>query len=345
MNYTFIHTLDGLDALAPAWNALLAESITNAPFLRQEYLRAWWQTLGGGEWLRGELATVTAMENGELVGIAPLFLTENRDGLLALMFIGSIEISDYLDLIVRPKHLPAFVDGLFEFLIQSKRLGPSLSKPWHLLDWYNLLEASPSLPVLQAAAERRGWSFTQERLQPTPYIPLPGNFDAYLASIDKKQRHEIRRKMRRAAEYGQSIRWYLAMDGSTLDSEIDALLCLMEQDPAKANFLAGTMRRQMRATVHAAFKHGWLWLAFLEIDGEKVAAALNFDYNNRLWGYNSGVDRNFIELSPGWVLLAHMLQWANEYKRGEYDFMRGNEEYKYRFGAVDRFVMRVKITP
>jgi hypothetical protein len=45
--------------------------------------------------------------------------------------------------------------------------------------------------------------------------------------------------------------------------------------------------------------------AFLEVDGVKAAASLNFDYKNKLWGYNSGVSRDHMEFSPGWVLLGH----------------------------------------
>ncbi|MDO9349315.1 MAG: hypothetical protein Q7T47_08510, partial [Anaerolineales bacterium] len=96
MNYILIQTCSAFDALAAGWNDLLAESVTNVPFLRHEYLRAWWQTLGGGEWPRGELAVVAASENGRLSGLAPLFLTSNRDGQPALMLLGSLEISDYL---------------------------------------------------------------------------------------------------------------------------------------------------------------------------------------------------------------------------------------------------------
>jgi CelD/BcsL family acetyltransferase involved in cellulose biosynthesis len=129
-------------------------------------------------------------------------------------------------------------------------------------------------------------------------------------------------------------------DESSLEAETEAFLKLMEGDPAKAGFLTGAMRAQMHATIQAAFHNGWLWMAFLEIDGQKAAGALNFDYRNRLWGYNSGVDRSFMELSPGWVLLAYTLQWAADHGRAEFDFMRGDEEYKYRFGAMNRQVMR-----
>jgi CelD/BcsL family acetyltransferase involved in cellulose biosynthesis len=137
--------------------------------------------------------------------------------------------------------------------------------------------------------------------------------------------------------------WYVVEDEAILDSEIDAFFALMVQDHHKAGFLTEVMKIQMRASVHAAFGADWLWLAFLEVDGQKAAAALNFDYGNRLWGYNSGVNRDYMDLSPGWVLLGYALQWASENGRAEFDFMRGNEEYKYRFGAVNRYVMRVRV--
>ncbi|MEW5830742.1 MAG: GNAT family N-acetyltransferase, partial [Chloroflexota bacterium] len=69
-----------------------------------------------------------------------------------------------------------------------------------------------------------------------------------------------------------------------------------------------------------------------------------FDYDNRIWVYNSGLDFGFRDLSPGWVLLGYLLQWANENGRREFDFMRGDEDYKFKFGGIQSWVMRVKIT-
>src|SRR5512147_2189603 len=133
-----------LAPLAGEWNALLSESITQVPFLRYEYLWTWWTTRGGGEWPHSELAIVTAREGERLVGIAPLFSTQNREGEAALLLLGSIEISDYLDLIVRSQDLPGFLAGLLDFLAQAE---PTKNL---LLDWHNLLETSPTLPALKA---------------------------------------------------------------------------------------------------------------------------------------------------------------------------------------------------
>ena len=338
MDFALHRDFSELASLAEDWNKLLSDSVTHIPFLRHEYLSAWWTTRGGGEWPESELAVVTARQGDRLVGVAPVFSARNRDGNKALLLLGSIEISDYLDILARRADLPAFLGGLLDFFAQPGKLD------WQLLDWHNLPEASPTLPFLQAEAEKRGWNFTREQTYHVPAIPLTGDFETYLAGIDKKQRHEIRRKMRRAEESGQNVRWYIVEDASTLDAELEAFLDLMAEDPEKAAFLNPAMRTQMRLACRAAFECGWLQLAFLEADEQKAAGYLNFDYLNRIWVYNSGISRRFMDLSAGWVLLGYLLQWANEKKRSEFDFMRGNEDYKYRFGGVDKFVVRAKVT-
>jgi CelD/BcsL family acetyltransferase involved in cellulose biosynthesis len=337
MDFTLHRNASDLVPLAADWNSLLAESITHVPFLRYEYLSAWWATRGGGEWPESELGVVTARQDGRLVGIAPLFSSRNRDGDPALLLLGSIEISDYLDILARPEDLSDFLGGLLDFIAQPGALN------WQLLDWHNLPEASPTLLALKAEAQKRGWTFSIERTYHAPSIPLKGDFETYLSGIDKKQRHEIRRKMRRAEDCGRNVRWYIVEDGSSLDSEVEAFLDLMAEDPEKAAFLTPAMRTQMRVVCRAAFDSGWLQLAFLEVDGQKAAGYLNFDYLNRIWVYNSGLDRRFMDLSVGWVLLGYLLQWANEHNRSEFDFMRGNEDYKYRFGGVDKYVVRARI--
>ena len=318
------------------WNVLLSESASDVPFLRYEYLCAWWSTRGGGEWPGAELALVSAHEDDRLVGIAPLFSMEHN-GRQALMLLGSIEISDYLDLIVRADDLPRFLSGLLDFLVSDS------AQAWGGLDWYNLPESSPTLAALEAESVKRGWGFTREPFRPTLCVSLPGNFEEYLMSIDKKQRHEIRRKMRRAEGGEQAVRWYIVEVQSTLDNEINDFLTLMANDPQKEEFLTELMRTQIRSSIQAAFHAGWLQLAFLEVDGKKAAAYLNFDYGNRIWVYNSGLDFSYRDLSPGWVLLGYLLQWANERGRSEFDFMRGDEDYKYKFGAIRRDVMRVRV--
>ena len=337
----FVLHKDFSDITPESWNSLVEQSIADTPFSRHEYLSEWWRTLGGGEWTNVELVLVSATENDQLIGIAPLFLAE-YDAQRALMLVGSIEISDYLDLIVRAEDLPRFLAGLLDFLSLGGA-GEPRPDDWSALDWYNLPDDSPTLAALKVESEKRGWTHHEEIYRPTPRIPLNGSFEEYLARIDKKQRHEIRRKMRRAAESDKNVRFTIVNGTEDINGEIDAFLDLMAHDPGKAEFLHPSMREQMTVTIQNAHKYGYLWLAFLEIDGVKTAASLNFDYKNKLWGYNSGVSREHMELSPGWVLLAHTIQWCCENGRYEFDFMRGDEEYKYRFGGVNKYVMRARV--
>ena len=334
MDYTLINDFSHIPA--HEWNGLLKESISDTPFLRHEYQRLWWEHRGGGEWKNAQLILVTAREGEQLTGIAPLFIAEYENQ-PALLLNGSIEISDYLDLIVRPDDHAQFVSGLLDFLASN------LAGNWSKLDWYNLPDDSPTLAALKAESAKRGWTHLEEVYRPTPRIALNGDFEEYLSRIDKKQRHEIRRKMRRATESDLNVRFVIVDQSTDIEPELNAFFELMEQDPNTANFLHPAMREQMTAFLHAAHDGGYLWLGFLEIDGIKTAASLNFDYNGKLWGYNSGVSRSHMELSPGWVLLANTIQWCCENRRHEFDFMRGDEEYKYRLGGVNRFVMRVRL--
>lgn len=344
MQLTLLRSTAEFQSLAEEWNDLLEKSASHVPFLRHEYLFAWWQTLGGGEWKNStgpepELCLITGRRpDSSLAGIAPLFFTLNRDNEPALMLLGSIEISDYLDLIVAPEDLSAFVSALLDFLTTSPDL-----PPWTLLDCYNLIETSPTLAALQAGAKERGWAYQTEKLQHCPAIPLAGDWESYLAGIDKKQRHEIRRKMRRIESPEYSVRWYIVDDQAQLSEEVEAFFDLMAYDPEKKDFLTPEIRTQMHLATQAALKAGWLQLAFIEIDGEKAAAYLNFDYANQIWVYNSGINFDLGSFSPGWVLLGYLIQWAIEHKRHSFDFMRGDEDYKYRFGGIDRRVMRATL--
>ncbi len=335
---------DNFNALAnyqDEWDQLLKNSVSPVPFLTYEYLDAWWQTRGGGEWPEeSRLILVAAFEDDHLVGIAPLFHTRNTAGDSALMFVGAIEVSDFLDFIVKPEDLPPFLSGLIDFLLKDAEL-----PAWQVLDLYNILDESPSLDALKLEGEKYGWSHEQSRLQPSPNITLPGDFETYLAGIDKKQRHEIRRKLRNLDTSPVDGGFYIVQEADQLHAEVEAFLDMMAQDPSKQAFLIPAMRQHLHNTARAAFEHGWLQLAFFTLDGEKAAASMSFIYNDLLWLYNSGWEWAYRDFSPGWLLLAYLLRWATENNIHGFDFMRGDESYKYKFGGVDRYVNRVTLMP
>jgi CelD/BcsL family acetyltransferase involved in cellulose biosynthesis len=329
MTMEFIRDAPSWDRIAPDWNDLLSRSASACPFLRCEFLRAWWEHLGGGEWPSADLRIAVWREDGTVRGIAPLFRGggENR-----LMLIGGVEISDYLDLIAAPDNLPAFcgilLDGL-ESLPESE---------FGALDLFNLRADSPTVPALEAEAGRRGWTLERSPLQVCPVIALPPSWDDYLDSLDKKTRHEIRRKMRRA-EGGEET-----LEVITTGAEgIDEFFRLMAYDGQKSAFLTPAMRGQFRAIAQAAQEAGMLQLAFLEIGGRKSAAYFTFVFQNKVWVYNSGMDPQYSASSPGWVLLAMLIRRAIEEGYRSFDFMRGNESYKFQWGGAGEPVLHIMI--
>ena len=59
---------------------------------------------------------------------------------------------------------------------------------------------------------------------------------------------------------------------------------------------------------------------------------------------SSGLDpAAFAALSPGVVLTAAAIERAIDLGRAEFDFLRGDEEYKYRFGAIDHSIYRLTL--
>ncbi len=339
MQITFIRNATELDALAEDWNHLLARAVTDVPFLRHEFQSIWWSTLGGGEWEDGELwIGVGRDESGELIGMAPLFLTRTREERKGLMFVGSIEISDYLDFIVTIKNVEPFVEAL---LVALEEEGP---REWEVLDLYNIPLESPSLKALKDAAGRRSWIATQERLQPCPFITFDGTWEDYLTSLAKKQRQELRRKMRRVERDPSGVTWNLISSKDDAATAANEFLELMTTDLRKVEFLKPAMRLQFQQLIQAAHENGWLHLSFLDVGSRHVAGYLSFDYGDRLWVYNSGVNAAYLSLSPGWVLLGQMIRWAIENGRREVDFLRGDEKYKYQLGGQDRYICRLIIS-
>jgi CelD/BcsL family acetyltransferase involved in cellulose biosynthesis len=333
MELSILREVAAWEAVSEEWDALLARSIQDVPFLRFAFLRSWWETLGGGEWPEGDLSVVVARRSGgDLVAAAPLFRTPGAPETARL--IGTSEIADFLDVLCEPPALDEFSGALLETL-SGERVAS--------IDLWNLLEDSPSQAALARAAQRGGWRPARQRLKPCPRVSLEGGWEDYLARLDKKQRHELRRKMRRAEAAPGGIAFPRAGRDRELDPAVDSFLDLMRHDPAKAGFLSEPMRRTFQALARSAAEEGWLRLEFLEVGGEVAAGVFAFDYDGQLWLYNSGLNPAHQELSPGWVLLGHMIRSAAAEGRRAFDFLRGGEDYKFRLGGVARNIERLTL--
>jgi CelD/BcsL family acetyltransferase involved in cellulose biosynthesis len=218
--------------------------------------------------------------------------------------------------------------------------------PWDVTGLCNLPETSLTHRRLPELAAGRGLEVVTELEDVCPLILLPDSFETYLQeNLSKKQRHEVRRKLRRIEEEA-AVRWYV-VDGASDLPGCDRCLhppASPEQDregelhdPEMEAFFREVRSRCM----HAA---GWLYLAFIEVNGAKAAAMLGFVYDKRLLVYNSGYDpASYSELSPGIVLTARIIEDAIQRGLHVFDFLQGNEVYKYRFGAQDTAVYSTTI--
>jgi CelD/BcsL family acetyltransferase involved in cellulose biosynthesis len=316
-------TAEAFDALAGEWDAVLRQSTSNTLFLTHAWQKTWWQYLGDGE-----LRVLACKQDGKLVGIAPLFFDENALGGVEVALVGCKEVSDYLDVIFAQGHEEACFRAVIGYLKSDE------APAWNTLGFCNIIESSPTLSLFKDMLDAEGWRPVATFEDVCPIIALPATFDDYLAGLDGKERRELQRKLRRATE---DVTIAFAADKATLDKDMDDFIALMKASMVgKTSFMTPRMERFFHAAARAMFDAGALQLSFLEVEGQRAATYLNFEYEDAVLVYNSGLDpQKFAYLSPGQVLVARLIEKAIQDKRRAFDFLQGNEEYKYKLGGVD----------
>lgn len=334
-------TPNGFVALRSEWNALLQRSRFNTLFLTYEWQTTWWNCLGEGDlWI----ISMRRADTNELVGIVPLYRVMHSDGPWAGQYkfniVGCIEVSDYLDIIAAVGWETVVYGALRAWLCSSD------APQWEVLDLCNLPQDSRTHQDLPAVFADPAFDIQVSQEDTAPQFVLPLRYETYLQErVEKKQRHEIRRKQRRA-ERETETQFYFVGPQDNLAAEVDDFVALQQASRTdKAEFMTPEMRRFFSTMAQRMQEAGYLRLCFLTINGEKTAALLGFEYNRHYLLYNSGYDPEaYAQLSPGWVLLAYTIQYAIAMGCQVFDFMQGDEEYKYRFGSQDYAVMRVIVS-
>jgi CelD/BcsL family acetyltransferase involved in cellulose biosynthesis len=174
-------------------------------------------------------------------------------------------------------------------------------------------------------------------------IELPGSWDAYLAALSGKDRHELRRKLRRAetarprAEVGRTP--------AALATLLDGFLALHRKSKiGKARFMDARMEDFFRGLGMALAAEGTAALWMLWLDDRPAAALFCLEYGDTVGLYNSGFDPEARAWSPGVVLIARTIEDAIARGARRYDFLRGEEPYKYGFGARPVDVLGVRLS-
>ncbi|MHB8513439.1 MAG: GNAT family N-acetyltransferase [Actinomycetota bacterium] len=314
-----------LSDLAPQWRELAAADPSASAFQSPEYANVWWEEFGA---LRSLALAEVFGDHGELLGILPLSM--EPDG--SVHFVGDPAIADYLGPVSRPRDRDIVASSLVE--VATSMDG------FKRLTLFGIAEDSGwSEPIIRAA-KQAGLDAREEPEDVCPVIALPGSYESYLESISGKQRHEIRRKAKRLQEAGSyTVR---LSTHETLDSDLDCFFQMHRSSQgAKGKFMHEDMAVYFSNLAHAMDAKGWMRLAMMELSGTVVAGIFAFSDGKTYGAYNSSFDHAKRELSPGMVLAAESIRIACEEGCSTFDFLRGDEEYKYRFGAVDRPVVKV----
>ena len=325
-----IETLTGLDAVEPArWNALVAESSAGSVFLTAQWQAQWLRSFGAGRPVR-VLAATDATET--LVGLLPLY--EDEPGLWRM--VGGVDVSDYLDLIAAPGR----EEEVWEALLQHRAAERAV---WHLR---GIRADSPSATRLPGLAPAHGLACVVEREERCPVLRLPESWDAYLATLSGKDRHELRRKMRKLEAELPAVRVRSVTAPGQVDAALTDFLRLHRLSrTGKAKFMDEQMERFFRAALGALAAAGWARLWFLDSAEAPVASFICTEYGASIGLYNSGFDPAHSRLAPGIVLLGHVIRDAIERRVPVFDFLRGDEPYKYAFGPVPTDLMSVRLAP
>lgn len=352
------------------WDALAARTPWASPFSDWAFHRSWWdafgpnaheQTLvvadaGATNPVEQPLAIVPLMHRHEVEPTDAATHTTMRHGGAAdltrvpdtatAVFFGASYHADYATILSAPADLPAVAKAVVARL-EADASGRST---WDVVDLRRLRCGDPAAEALAAAFGQReigaGWTLNVEREDVCPVATIPDGVDmnGYLDTLGKKERHEIRRKVRRAEAAGE-IRLVPSQDPvADLPAFIDLHQKRWGADGLFPPTAGGDQSRVFFRRLFETFgREGPLVLSFLTVGERRIAAGIAFETADSVLYYNAGVDPEARELSPGVLLVARYIDRAISSGRHRIDFLRGDEPYKYEWGALDEPIQRLLI--
>ena len=286
----------------------------------------------------GDALVHTTLRHGSHADLTPVPPTATA------IFFGASYHADYATVLCAPADLPAVADAVADYLIGRE------ARDWDVLDLRRLRCGDPAADALAAALGAReiaeGWTLNVEREDVCPVVTLPegADMDGYLATLGKKERHEIRRKVRRAEAAGE----VLLTESADPLADLEAFIELHQKRwGADGLFPPTPGGEQSRVFIRRLFEafgpDGPVKLTFLTVAGRRIAAGIHLETADGYLYYNAGVDPDARDLSPGVVMVHRYVERAIETGRRRMDFLRGDESYKYEWGAVDEPIQRLLV--
>lgn len=315
MHETYSITQETFESLASYWLGSDYPLEWDCLFVLPAWLEVWWSVFSGGS-----VPYISAVRNKDkLIGIAPL-VVEGEEA----RFMGDPDVCDYQDFIVAPGRGQEF----FEILIKHLRQQGITS-----LDLRPMRADSKVLTELVGVAKSLECEVSCDSEDVTLELELPATWDEFLGSLTGKQRHEVRRKLRRLHEAGE-VKYRLVENVKEVVDEMETFLALFGLSRSdKATFMTSQMAIYFRSLAETMARVNLLKLFFLDLDGTPTAAVMCFDYNSTMYLYNNGYDGRFSSLSVGLLSKVISIKESIQIGRKKYDFLKGAEEYKHRLGG------------
>ena len=312
-------TVAEFDALEEEWNGLLNESAANHVFLRWEWIHTWWRFFANPYRL---LFIFAVRENGRLIGIAPFYI--DRGGFLGFRrgkFCSDELSPDYMDVIARR--------GREADVLQNVRDGLAAhAGRWDLLSLDLLRKESLLLSQLTLLSRYRQ---TIQSSHQCPCIHMEGSFDAYIQAQHSLERFSLPKKQRKLFDEQQVTHRY-ATDEESRYKGLEHLFLLHGKRSAElrhqTSFIAPRVKEFHHEVSRLFLKAKILNLQLLYAQETPISAHYGFNYNRRVYFFQSGFDPAWSKWSVSMVQTRLHLQRAFAEGYTVFDFLKGNESYK-----------------
>jgi len=315
-----IVNLESFDSLKDPWERIHADTRTKLLFSSAEWSALWWSHFAADN----GLCLISIKEENKVIGIAPLRSQNN-----ILHFIGSDNVCDFLDFIIEEGKEESFFTSLLDHLSSTNIKGLDLSP---------LLPESTVLLYFRQMATDKGWDVSCEQTDVIVAADLPDTLEKYIASLSGKQRHELLRKERRLNEEGD-VKFRIETRASREDVAT-FLHFFQESRSDKKSFLTPEIESFFKAAISSMSDRNKLGLGVLEINSLPAAVTLCFDYQNDTYLYNSGYDPSYRWLSVGLLSKYFCIKDSIAKNKRRFDFLKGDEQYKYHLGGTATPVYR-----
>ncbi|UCD04694.1 MAG: GNAT family N-acetyltransferase [candidate division WOR-3 bacterium] len=298
-----------LSKLEKVWKDLFNTAGNASPFCSYEWFSALARNVLGLD------PEVTVFQDGtDVIGILAATVSSEE-----IRSIADERVTDLNDLLSLPGQEKKIAETLADFVLEKGLR----------LDLFPFEVDSALIVGLRCRLDE----IKVDRKDTCPLLELPPTWDDYLRDLDGKSRHELRRKMRRINE---------TVLHDVKSADVDILFRLMTvSDNSKKEFLTPDIMAFFKELINAFDRNGWLRLRALYSDDKPVGIILAFALKGRVFLYNMGFDPAYRHMSPGIMAVALDIQSAISEGYEYYDFLRGDEGYKYRFGAHERYTVRL----